>query len=99
MQSFSCFLVTVSVQFEEVVYSLPESRGRVMVCAEISSPAVAEREFFLNITSSDRDAGIQYIKLSHTRNIVKQPSLKDCLKKPLASGRQIYSGHLLLHFL
>ena len=81
MQSFSCFLVTVSVQFEEVVYSLPESRGRVMVCAEISSPAVAEREFFLNITSSDRDAGIRYIKLSHARNVTfKQPSLKDCLK-------------------
>jgi hypothetical protein len=48
--------ITVTVQFEEVVYSLQESRGRVQVCAEILRPAVAEREFFLMVTSADRDA-------------------------------------------
>ena len=43
--------------FEEVVYSLGESSGSVLVCAEILSPAVAEREFFLLLSSSNRDAG------------------------------------------
>lgn len=49
--------VTVSVRFVGVVYSLSESSGRVDVCAEIDSPAVAEREFTLMVSSSDRDAG------------------------------------------
>ena len=68
--SFDCFLmytalwimfsptVTVSVRFEEVVYSLPESQGSVQVCAEIVSPAVAERVYFLLLSSVDRDAGV-----------------------------------------
>ena len=41
----------------DVVYSLSESTGSVEVCVEIDSPAVAEREFTLMISSSDRDAG------------------------------------------
>ena len=48
--------VTVRVQFEEVVYALTESSGAIQVCAVIVNPAVAEREFFLQISSSDRDA-------------------------------------------
>ena len=47
----------MTVQFEEVVYSVQENRGRVEVCGEILRPAVAEREFFLLVTSADRDAG------------------------------------------
>lgn len=42
--------------FEEVVYSQAEGSGSVEVCAEIVSPAVAERRFFLLLSSSDRDA-------------------------------------------
>ena len=42
--------------FEEVVYSQTEGSGSVEVCAEIVSPAVAERRFFLLLSSSDRDA-------------------------------------------
>ena len=49
--------VTVRTGFEEVVYALGESSGSVVVCAEILSPAVAEREFFLLLSSSNRDAG------------------------------------------
>jgi hypothetical protein len=48
--------ITVQTGFEEVVYSLGESSGSVLVCAEILSPAVAEREFFLLLSSSNRDA-------------------------------------------
>ena len=47
----------MTVQFEEVVYSLREGSGRVQVCAEITSPPLAEREFFLMVTSDNRDAG------------------------------------------
>ncbi|CAI8016676.1 FRAS1-related extracellular matrix protein 2, partial [Geodia barretti] len=48
--------ITVRTGFEEVVYALGESSGSVVVCAEILSPAVAEREFFLLLSSSNRDA-------------------------------------------
>ena len=49
--------VTVRVGFESVVYSQRESRGAIEVCVEVASPAVAERQFFLLISSSNRDAG------------------------------------------
>ena len=57
--------VTVRVGFESVVYSQRESRGAIEVCVEVASPAVAERQFFLLISSSDRDAGTASTVLYH----------------------------------
>ena len=55
--------VTVTAGFEEVVYSQQESLDGVLVCAEIKTPAVAEREFFLLLSSSDRDASKQNLSI------------------------------------
>ena len=46
----------MTVQFEDVEYSVRESDGRVQVCAEIVSPPLTERVFHLLVTSIDRSA-------------------------------------------
>ena len=47
----------MNVGFTAVTYEVEESSGSVPVCIEVSSPHLAEREFFLMVTSNDRDAG------------------------------------------
>ena len=56
--------------FEEVVYSQTEGSGSVEVCAEIVSPAVAERRFFLLLSSSNRDASEKICTIYPCGNIV-----------------------------